>query len=159
MELSGEILTGHFFRGISGLQFISPEAFRMIQKPLPHDRVFWISAVDPVSLCGVPVEPIRSSLPQRLFSTLLVYHGSRLVVVSRRLGKDLLIHAEPGDAHLQEYLVLFQELLSREFNPLSSIRVETINREPALRSPYAEAMKHAGFQAARTGWELWRTYA
>jgi ATP-dependent Lhr-like helicase len=69
------------------------------------------------------------------------------------------INGEPGDAHLQEYLALFQELLSREFNPLRSVRVETINGEPALRSPYAEAMKHAGFQAARTGWELWRAYA
>jgi ATP-dependent Lhr-like helicase len=159
MELSGEILTGHFFQGISGLQFISPEAFRMLQEPLPQDHIFWISAIDPVSLCGVPLEPLRASLPQRLSSTFLVYHGSRLAAVSRRLGKDLVINGEPGDAHLQEYLALFQELLSREFNPLRSVRVETINGEPALRSPYAEAMKHAGFQAARTGWELWRAYA
>jgi ATP-dependent Lhr-like helicase len=158
MELSGEILTGHFFRGISGLQFISPEAFRMLQEPLPQDRVFWSNAMDPASLCGVPMEPFRSLLPLRVSSTFLVYRGCRLVMVSRRFGKDLIIHGEPGDAALQDHLAFFQELTSREFNPPKFIRVESINGEPALRSPHAEAMKHAGFHAARRGWEFWKAY-
>jgi len=82
MELSGEVLSGHFFEGIPGLQFISPEAFRMLQEPLPQDARFWLSAVDPASLCGTPLAPLKASLPPRLASTHLVYEGSSLVLVS-----------------------------------------------------------------------------
>ncbi len=35
MELSGEIMAGHFFKGISGMQFISRNAYREIRKNLP----------------------------------------------------------------------------------------------------------------------------
>ncbi len=37
MELSGEILSGYFFEGIPGAQFISHEAFRFLQEPLPEE--------------------------------------------------------------------------------------------------------------------------
>jgi ATP-dependent Lhr-like helicase len=53
MELSGEVLSGYFFEGITGLQFVSHEAFRMLQEALPQDAVFWINAADPASLCGL----------------------------------------------------------------------------------------------------------
>jgi ATP-dependent Lhr-like helicase len=49
MELSGEVLSGHFFQGISGPQFISHEAFRMLRDPLPQDAVFWVNAADSAS--------------------------------------------------------------------------------------------------------------
>jgi ATP-dependent Lhr-like helicase len=44
MELSGEVMTGYFFEGIPGPQFISHEAFRMLGKKLPEDAVYWMSA-------------------------------------------------------------------------------------------------------------------
>ena len=37
MELSGEILSGYFFEGIPGVQFISHEAFRFLNEPLPEE--------------------------------------------------------------------------------------------------------------------------
>jgi ATP-dependent Lhr-like helicase len=36
MELSGEVLTGWFFRGVPGPQFISHQAFRMLQRKFPE---------------------------------------------------------------------------------------------------------------------------
>jgi ATP-dependent Lhr-like helicase len=157
MELSGEVLSGYFFDSISGPQFISHEAFRMLQEPLPKDVVFWINASDPASPCGLGLTAL-SGLPSRIASTCLVYHGERIVMISKRSGKNLEITVQPDDEHLGEYFALFKDLLSREFNPLQKITVETINGEPALRSPYADALRKFGFRSARSVLELWKEY-
>lgn len=157
MELSGELVSGYFFEGISGLQFMSHEAFRLVQKPLPRDAIFWINAADPVSLCGLSLEAVKG-LPSRIASSHLVYQGARLVMISKRHGKSIDVFVAPGDAHLLDYFSLFKDLLTREFNPIQKITVEMINSEPVLRSPYAEALKQFGFQATRNTMELWKEY-
>ncbi len=157
MELSGEVLSGYFFEGISGAQFISHEAFRMLQDPLPQEAVFWVNAADPVSLCGLGLGSLPG-LPPRIPSTYLVYHGSRLVMISKRQGKSLDILATPDDLRLPDYFALFKDMLTREFNPLQKITIETINGEPAIGSPYAEALKKFGFRSARNAIELWKEY-
>ncbi|HEX7371739.1 MAG TPA: ATP-dependent helicase, partial [Thermodesulfobacteriota bacterium] len=88
MELSGEVLAGYFFEGIAGPQFISPQAFRRLRRTLPEEPVFWINAAVPASLCGTQLEILKGKLPPRVASTHLVYHGTRLVMVSKRYGKD-----------------------------------------------------------------------
>jgi ATP-dependent helicase Lhr and Lhr-like helicase len=158
MELSGEVLSGHFFEGIPGLQFLSPEAFRMLQEPPQQDVRFWISAVDPASLCGMPLAALKDALPPRLASTHLVYEGSRLVLVSRRMGRSIDIRAQPDDPHFREHLSLFRDLLGREFDPPAKIIVEEINGGSALRGPYAAPLQRCGFSAGRTGLELWKEY-
>lgn len=141
MELSGEVLTGYFFHGLPGPQFISHRAFRMLQGKLPEDSIFAISAADPASLCGVRMEALRGKLPRRLAGTHLVYHGSRLVLESRRGGKSLVFHVSADDDSLQAYLGLFQHLLTRRFQPVRRIVVEQINGDDAARSPYADAFR------------------
>ncbi|MGE5172896.1 MAG: DEAD/DEAH box helicase [Betaproteobacteria bacterium] len=157
MELSGEIISGYFFEGISGPQFISHEAFKMLQEPLPQDAIFWINASDPASLCGLGFGPLQD-LPPRIASTHLVYHASRLVMISKRLGRGLEIFVKPDDAHLAGYFALFKDLLDREFNPIQKVSVETVNGEPALRSPFGGALKQFGFRSSRTSLELWKEY-
>jgi ATP-dependent Lhr-like helicase len=157
MELSGEVLSGYFFEGISGPQFLSHEAFRMLQGPLLTDAVFRINATDPASPCGLGLAAL-SGLPSRIASTSLVYHGSRLVMISKRSGKNLEILVPPDDAHLAGYFALFKDLLAREFNPLQKITIESVNGKPALESPYAAALKAYGFRSARNALELWREY-
>jgi ATP-dependent Lhr-like helicase len=157
MELSGEVLSGYFFEGVSGPQFISPEAFRMLQEPLPQDNLFWVNATDPASLCGLGLVQLQN-LPPRIVSTHLVYRGSRLVMISKRFGKSLDILAAPEDAHLAGYFVLFKDLLSREFKPLHKISVEIINGVPALSSPHAAALRQFGFKTARNTLELWKEF-
>ena len=46
MELSGEVVTGYFFLGIPGLQFMSPAALRLLPRSLPQDAVYWFNAAD-----------------------------------------------------------------------------------------------------------------
>jgi len=158
MELSGEVLSGWFFRDVRGLQFISPEAFRLLKEPLPRDAVYWLSATDPASLCGLGLEPLRQQLPPRLASTHLVYNGSRLVLVAKRLGKALDIRVPPGDPRLREYIACLKEMLGREFRPPMKISVEEINGGPALESAYAETLRASGFRPSRTTLDLWREY-
>jgi ATP-dependent Lhr-like helicase len=97
-------------------------------------------------------------LPSRITSTHLVYHGSRLVMISKRNGKSLDILAVREDPYLPEYFSLFKDMLAREFNPIQKISVATINNEPVLRSPYAEALKQFGFHATRNAMELWKEF-
>ncbi len=157
MELSGEVLSGYFFEGVSGPQFISPEAFRVLQEPLPQENLFWINATDSASLCGLGLESLRG-LPPRVASTHVVYHGGRLVMISKRLGKSLDILVTPEDAHLAGYFVLFKDMLSREFKPLQKISVEIVNGVPVLQSPHAEALRQFGFKTARNTLELWKEF-
>ena len=130
----------------------------MLTKGLPDDAVYWINAADPASLCGSGLEGMPDRLPARLPSTHLVYHGVRLVLVSRRYGKELEFGVPPGDLQIPEYLSFFRVLLTREFNPLKRVLVERVNGKPAAASPYAEALKSFGFQGAYKGLELWRRY-
>jgi len=157
MELSGEILSGYFFQDIPGPQFISHEAFRMLRDPFPEDTVFWVNAAGPASLCGLGLVSLQG-LPPRIPSTHLVYRGSRLAMVSKRLGKNLEILVPPDDSRLSDYVSLFKDLMSREFNPMQKISIETVNGEPVMRTPYVEALKQVGFRVSRTGLELWKEY-
>jgi ATP-dependent Lhr-like helicase len=141
MELSGEVLAGCFFRDVPGLQFISHRAFRTLQRKLPEEVVYWINAVDPASLCGIQLDAIRGTLPKRVTSTHLVYRGTRLMMVSKRNGKDLRFHIPPDDPGLSEYMGPLRHLLARQFQPIRRIAIETINNEEAPRSPYIDGLR------------------
>ncbi|MBN2075278.1 MAG: DEAD/DEAH box helicase [Dehalococcoidales bacterium] len=143
MELSGEVLAGYFFHGIPGLQFISHQAFRRLQRKLPDNTVYWVNAVDPASMCGIKLDSMRGSLPKRVAGTHLVYCGTSLVAVSRRNGRDLIFTIDPDDPHLPEYLGHLRHMLTRQFQPLQGITIDTINDEKATRSPYLEVLRTA----------------
>ena len=141
MELSGEVMAGLFFHGIPGPQFISHRAFRRLQRKLPEDVIYWINATDPASLCGIQLDSVRGMLPARVATTHLVYRGNRLIVVSKRNGKDLTFNVPPDDPSLPEYMVSLRHLLTRKFQPMKRVSIETINCEKATHSPYIPALR------------------
>jgi ATP-dependent Lhr-like helicase len=147
MELSGEVLSGYFFIGLPGPQFMSQTAFRAFLNKEPEDRVFWMSAVDPASACGLPLEGLRGDLPKRVEGTHLVYRGQRLVLVSQRNGRSLDFRTPPDDERLPEYLGVFRHLLGRDYAPLRRVVIETINGAPAPVSRYLPAFQRL-FDAA-----------
>ena len=162
MELSGEVLAGCFFEGIGGLQFLSHDAWRRLQEPMPEDAIFRLNAADPASLCGAAPEGgdhLRSELPARLPTTHLVYHGAKLVMISKKQGKELEINAGPDDPRLPEYLAIFDEFLNRQFQPAKAITIETINGRPAHKSPYLQPLQ-ALFNASADykSVKLWKTF-
>jgi len=141
MELSGEVLTGYFFHGIPGPQFISQQAYHRLQGGMDEDVIYWLSAIDPASLCGLRLEALKGKLPRRVAGTHLVYHGSRLVVESKRRGKSLIFHAAEDDPDLPNYLGPFHHMLTRTFEPMRSITIEKINGRDASESPYLELFR------------------
>ncbi|MEM7351559.1 MAG: DEAD/DEAH box helicase [Acidobacteriota bacterium] len=159
MELSGEVLAGHFFAGVRGLQFASHTAFRALQRGLPQDAVYWLAAVDPASLAGVEVEGLKGTLPSRLPSNHLVYHGARLVVSSQRRGRELEVRCRPDHPRLRDYYAFLKVLMTRDVMPRSSIDIETINGEPAVGSPYCATLGEV-FRLTREprGVKLWKKY-
>jgi ATP-dependent Lhr-like helicase len=141
MELSGEVMSGIFFHGVPGPQFISHRAFHRLQRKLREDAIYWINATDPASLCGIQLDSIRGMLPPRIPTTHLVFRGNRLIVVSKRNGKDLTFHIPPEDPDLPEYMVSLRHLLTRKFQPIRRISIETINGEKAAQSAYISVLR------------------
>ncbi len=137
MELSGEVLSGHFFAGVPGPQFASLAAFRRLSADFDRDAVWWVNACDPAAPCGVALEALRGAFPSRLPSSHLVFRGERPVVVSRRHGAALEIAAQPTDPGAAELLAFLDVLLTRPFAPRRGLEIETVNGEPAAKSPWA----------------------
>jgi ATP-dependent Lhr-like helicase len=158
MELSGEIVSGHFFKGIPGLQFCTPPALEILTRGLQDEAIFWMNAADPASLCGMGLEELKPLIPHRLATTHMVFHGKKLVLVSRRNGKELFFNVEPEHPRIPEYLEFFKILVGREFQPLKYISVETVNEEPVLKSPYKKPMRDFGFQRDYQSMVLMKKY-
>ena len=140
LELSGELLSGHFFNGIKGAQFASPEAFRVMARRRDPDAVFWLCATDPIAVCAMGIDGLTTPLPRRVPSNHLVYRGSQLVMVSERNGRALTFHVPASDPDLITYLGVLRHLVYRKSNPVKQLTIETINDEPATRSPYLDAI-------------------
>ncbi len=145
MELSGEVLTGHFFDTIPGLQFISHEAFKSLQNTLDENIIYWINAADPASLCGVNIQKLKTHLPERLSTTHLFYHGKHLVIISRKKGKELECKFTPDSKSAIEYCSKVKELAERKVYNINQLKIELINNESIYNSPYTPIFTAAGF--------------
>ena len=100
-----------------------------------------MNATDPASLCGIQLDSTRGMLPSRIATTHLVFRGKRLIVVSKRNGKDLTFHVPPEDPDLPKYMISLRHLLMRKLQPLRRISIETINGEKAPQSAYIPALR------------------
>jgi ATP-dependent Lhr-like helicase len=141
MELGGEIVAGHFFDGVGGIQFASHQAVRQLEEGLAEDRIWWLNATDPCSPVGLGLPLWQDRLPRRVIGNHLVFHGRRLVIVSERRGARLDIAVPPDHPHVADYLRFLEVMLTRAVDPERSIVVETINGEPAPDSPYLHVLR------------------
>ena len=155
MELAGEIVGGYFFSGITGIQFASHEAIRRLREPLAEDSVYWMNAADPASLCGMEIEGVKSALPERYHSTWMVFHGSKLVLVSKKRGSELQFLIEPENPHISRYLEVFSAQLARSFNPVKSLKVTLVNGAAPGDSRYRTVLEQNGFREEYKGYSLW----
>ncbi|UCH95013.1 MAG: ATP-dependent helicase, partial [Candidatus Aminicenantes bacterium] len=158
MELSGEIVSGHFFKGIPGLQFCTPTALGWLTRGLPEDAIYWMNAVDPASPCGIGLDELRPLFPHRLPTTHLVFHGKKLVLLSKKNGKELIFNVDSDHPRIHDYLEFFKTLISREFQPLKYISVETVNEESVLDSSYKEILRDFGFKKDYKSMALMKEY-
>ncbi|MCH9652035.1 MAG: DEAD/DEAH box helicase [Deltaproteobacteria bacterium] len=160
MELSGEILAGCFFAGISGLQFMPHATFRNLSKGLPREAVYWLGAPDPASVCGLDLAPLKAKFPARRRGNHLVFQGSRLVVTSFGNGRRLEIRPSARDPRIGEYLSFLKTLVSREVRPVKFVEIQEINGQPAVDSDYAEVLtKTFGATREPSGLRLRKRYS
>jgi ATP-dependent Lhr-like helicase len=159
MELAGEVVSGRFVNGPPGLQFASHDAVRRLREDLPSDRIWWVSAVDPCSPCGLGLAAWGDRLPRRVPGNHLVFHGDRMVMVSERRGARLQFDVAPDHPHVRDYLRVLEVLLTRPVDPVRSLVVETVNAEPATAGPWRDAFE-SRFHVTRTptGLRLDRRY-
>ena len=155
LELSGEIVAGHFIAGPSGLQFALPAALPLITDD-EAPAWWWHHAGDPASCCGLDLPGL--DLPPRLAGTHLVWRGAELIAISRRSGRQLDLRLPPGDPAVADCLRILQGWLARAFAPQRKLAVETIDGEPAARSAHRPAFVAAGFYAESTTLVLRRSF-
>lgn len=142
LELSGEIVSGHFFDYIPGLQFMSPEALHLFKQREFKNHTFFINAIDPISLCGCgfssSVEESEKPLllPKRIGSNHLVYAQGELVLTSYSNGSKLQFYFPPDNVSLKASIGFFRHLLTRDAQPISQLTIKTINDEPSRSSHY-----------------------
>ncbi len=159
LELSGEVVAGRFFEGLPGLQFAMPSAVRRLRDGLPSAAVWWCSALDPASPCGLDLPGFSGTLPRRSASTRIAYRGSRLSAVFARGGREIRFMLPADHPDLARLIEPLRSALTRAVDPERSIDIETVNGEPAAESPYFGAF--AAFDRVRDGGllRLRRSYA
>jgi ATP-dependent helicase Lhr and Lhr-like helicase len=155
MELSGEIIGGHFFDGVPGIQFALPAALNILREKSADVGIYLLNAADPASLCGVDLPGLKSVLPERFPSTYIICDGDTPVITARKRGGDLEIAVPPDHPDLYGYIELLRSLTRRSFSPVKSIKVRTVNGEEAIGSEYGPAFEQCGFLRDYQGYSLW----
>ena len=135
MELSGEVVSGHFFDHIPGPQFMTSHSLRYFQED-SCDQVLFLNAADPISPSGLGLGIHGDHLPRRIASNYLVLHGDQLVLSVAKRGKELRFYVEHDASDIDRYLDVLHHLTHRSFRPIKQLRIETINSEAAVSSPY-----------------------
>jgi ATP-dependent Lhr-like helicase len=152
LELSGELISGLFFEGINGPQFMSRAALdaflalRDTAEPSGQALIYALPADDPASLAGVEFAPGDYRLPARLSGSLLVFSGNQLLLSAAKSGQEITLIPPPEDPIA---VTAIQALIShyeacREPGQ-QRLSLKKINDGSPLHGPYAEAARQAGF--------------
>jgi len=136
MELSGEVVSGCFFEGLSR-QFATPAwVTRCEQQPRDWAPTYCVPTLDPAALMGVALPGLPTELPRRAVGNWLAYGGAELVLVIEQHAQRLRFLATPDDTRLAAAVAALTLMLTRHVEPRRSLRIESINEEPAHKSPY-----------------------
>ncbi len=157
LELSGELLSGRFFEGIEGPQFLDAEAlpaFLALDRP-DEPRPAWVNALDPAA-AGLYAPSARpDSLPSRAATSRICVSSGRVIAVSTRSYRELSVSIEVSDPRLPAVLSLFGAARGRDAAPERRIALDSLNGEDAAGSRYRDALLEAGFEVDRRRVVLW----
>jgi len=156
LELAGELYAGRFFEGLEGPQFIDPAAFALFMElDSASAGPFWINALDPVASALYAAVPREGLLPARTATARICVSGGRVVAVSTRSYRELSVVAGADPADLDAVFSLFRAARSRAVRPEGRVIVDSVNGEPASRSPFAAALRASGLESDRGRMVLW----
>ena len=146
MELSGEVVSGAFFTGLSGPQFADARAVRLLASGLSGEEPWWIAGRDPAAFWGAadqtgPLGQTGLVLPRRTAGTWVSFAGARPVAVFEAGGGRMALALSPEAAGLPAALAPLVHVLTRPAAPVSRLAVATINDVPAGDSPYRDVLR------------------
>ena len=131
LELSGEIVAGHFLDDVTTLQFAAFDTLEDLKRHKPHG-VIWFQANDPASLCGVATVFSTPPFPSaRRESSFIVMQDGRIVLTATTSGKHILLSEDDLQNISPEWFIPWQCALSRRIAPKPSMEILTINGQPA----------------------------
>lgn len=130
MELSGEVVAGLFFNGLSGPQFAVPAAVRQLERGRTAAS-FWVNATDPIAPCGLGIEWPTLVLPQRRASNYLAFHRGVLVLVVENYGRRLSFGNDLDDNAFASATALLTHLLAKR----RKITIDSIDGANSADSP------------------------
>ena len=133
MELSGEIVAGLFFEGMSGPQFVQSDAVIAWTRESSHTEPFWVSAWDPVSPCGLGLD--WPDLPTRRMGNFLGFAAGELTAICEGYGRRLRFLVEPSDDRIGQLVELLPKSVGR-----GRLEIESINGESARTSQFAQGL-------------------
>ena len=157
LELAGELLAGRFFDGVEGPQFLDVEAFGIfmaLDNHAPRGPV-WVNALDPAAAALYATTKCQALLPPRIATSRICVDGGIVVAASTRSYRDLTLSIAVDDPRLTAVFGLFRAVRQRDASPERRVVVETVNADAAARSPFAAALRAAGFEADRGRMVLW----
>ncbi|MEZ5557288.1 MAG: DEAD/DEAH box helicase [Pseudomonadales bacterium] len=150
MELSGEVVTGYFFEGLSGPQFALSEAVSVLlgssaggstrnpadplTQPADGDS-FWVNAMDPAAPCGLGLD--WAELPARRPGNYLAFADGQLGAVVENRGRRLQLLVAPDDPRLGRLMGPIVHLLRQR----GRVDLNTINGVAAADSDYLDALR------------------
>ena len=157
LELSGELVSGHFFDGLDGPQFMARDQLAAFRDGAGVQGVWTVNACDPAAPLSLlsAAGPWPGLAPTRVASTRITSLGSDIVCVTRRSYRDLDIAVDPDYPGLPAILSFFGETRNRDIDPVGRIILEQINGRTATTSPYASVLRTLGFESDRTRLVLW----
>jgi ATP-dependent Lhr-like helicase len=159
MEEAGKVRRGYFVEGLGGAQFASPGAVDRLRSMRQHpgeDGAVVLAAVDPANPYGwllpwpAHVEDGAAGL-RRVAGARVVLVGGEIVLYLDRGARRMVTF--PAAAERLDILSLAARALATVASARRGkmLRIETIDGEPARRSPHAEALRAAGFFADPRG--------
>jgi ATP-dependent Lhr-like helicase len=157
--MRGEVRRGYFVQGLSGAQFVLPDAverLRAIRDSVQEEAPMVVmNACDPANLYGPSREDVPFTDPEgphtvageplafsRVPSTWLVQHRGLPVLVAGNSGANLTVAQGVDEGLVQRAL---QALLAHLARFEWRVTVETWNGEPVLESPGRSLLEVVGF--------------
>jgi ATP-dependent Lhr-like helicase len=166
LEERGQVRRGYFVDGLGAAQFAKPGAVDLLRSMSPDSREphndgfdSWVlAATDPAQPYGAGLPwPASTGRPARAIGAYVVLVDGYACAYLERGGKRLITFdaADEHEAWVQMLAAFVSPASTGGSTSRSSrirrLRIESINGEPAAASPWAEALRSAGFTEGYKG--------
>ena len=151
MEEAGKIRRGYFVEGIGGAQFAFPGAvdrLRSMKEPPAEPQITILSAADPANPYGWivpwPEQPDTATRPPKRNSgaTLVLVDGEPTLFLDRGGHVLLTFESAAESGALSRGFEALRDMLARRSR--KTIRIDSIDGQPALRSAHAPLLRRLG---------------